>query len=1625
MGGKKGGGSAHVPYEAPNTLYSKQQVKVLDVISEGPVEGLVNGNAHPFKSIYFNDTPVQAANDAFNFFGFNLAMTTGERDQTYLPEFDVVEKTNQVNADVKFDSPITRTVTDPNVSAIRVTVGANGLLLVKDNGDRVGTSVSVQVSILKNGSIYTSQVKTIEGKGTESFYQDVKFEDLPEVPFDVRVTRITADSSSDKLQNSTVFPSFVESIDAKLSYKHLAVAGYKFDAQQFGSSLPRINTLMKLQIVDIPTNYDPINRVYTGMWDGSFKKSWTDNPAWIIYHFARNNRFGGNIDARYINRAALYKVSQFCDEMVDDGRGGKEPRVTFNALYTSSKPFHERLQDMASAIFGLAFWDGQYLTFTLDRDEDPVHVYTNANVIGGSFTYEGISHNAVITDVQVQYNDKNDAYRQKIEVVEDLDLLRRYPRNTKKVGGEGCTSQGQAHRLGRYILEKSKLQEVVNFVVGRDGLRHRPHDVIQIADNHAAGANIGGRIKSIEGNTVTLDREVENTKDAVFSYAGIVDGKFSRIEVDVLDQPSPTTLVLKEVTSDLKKFTTWNLSRTDVKPKYYRALGISDNGDGTYAIKAIEHEMGLQDRISDGIEFERDPDSIWTSYPEISNGTVGNNGDEIIITWDNINNDTTALTYTVKLYKDGIIYRTYEDLREPVLRFDGLPDGSYVAEIQARNARGQLSNILKQYFDLNFTITALTTRSEIFSVRINWQLPTIVNTSISTEIWRADVDDINEARALVVLPYPQSEYVDPGMSISEEYYYWARVSGRDGTTGEFTRSIYGKPSGNADDILGYLDGKISDKEISKDLQDQFDRNIDDKIGDIKLEIDSELDGIGIDLIGINSELDNIKTDITGIDSEIDGIKSDIISIDSEIESVKSDAEKALQDAEQNAKDILEKSEIIDSVSKKQGQAEANWLLAQMANVSAQKSQFSRSDVLTAQVANNISKIENVESVIVTDREATAFRFGQLNSRVGDAESKIISVEETLSDEIKAEASKREALEAVFDLSKASQQLQLMTQSSTDKSLSSRLFSMSASTANAHAKYDELQEVVATNEEARVTSEQKLQAEINSSKAEIGRIDQVMTSEFASQATSISNLSSELDGAKADIKQAEQTIVDNEKAQAKKNDEFNAQFDENEAKQQLSILTESTSTHSLSQRYMLLSAQTANSSAKIEDLQKVFADSEIAWGVVESRLQSQINDSKSEMSRIDKVSSEREKAQSIVNESLASELGTAKSDIEETKETIATNESAQAKRNESFDSKFDESEAQQQLSILTESTSSRSLSQRYLILSAQTANSSAKLESLEKVFADSETAWAVTESRLQAEIDASKSQISRIDKVIVDNEKAQSTAMSNLSSEIEDAKANITGIESTIATDKESQSLKNQEIDAELGENKAEQQLANMSQASDSYAKAQRLSVLSAQTANSQAKIQEIDEVVANEKEATAEQIRQLNSKVGENSSSITETSKTVADISGKVSSMWTLKVDANGAVGGIMLGSDGKESLFKVAADTFVISSGDQSVNMFTMQQIDGKKVAAFNVDDLIVKGSLSGEVLKANSKIISPEIEGGKLNIGGGKFTVSESGEVDIRANATKNVGMQITNDRINVYDENGRLRVRMGRLR
>ena len=670
MGGKSGGGQ-HVPYEAPNSLSSAQSLKIIDVVSEGEIAGFANGQDAPFKSVFLNDTVVQNADGSFNFKGITGFFQRGTPDQSYVPGFDASERTVSVSAAVKYSTPVVRSVSDPLVSRLRVTVGVERNARVADNGDTLAADTSLTVTLAgKSGSV-SQQVRFTE-KGSGAYYQDAVFDKLPSVPFTVRVSRNTPDSTSDKVSNNTFFASFVEIVDARLCYPHTAFAALHIDSDQFGSSVPRRNFLIRGLLLQVPSNYDPETRSYAGIWDGSFKTAWTNNPAWVFYDLLTRPRYSTlarRLLPGQIDKWALYEIGRYCDDLVPDGFGGREPRYVCNAYITDMKQAGELLQTLCSVFCGLPLWNGERLSVVADLDADPIALYTNANVLDGQFSYGSAALKSIHTAVQVQYLDKNDSYRAKTEYVADDEAVARYGLNIKQVTAFGCDSRGQAVRFAQWTLQMElRQQNTVTFTVGREGLKHLPWDIVQVMDNDYAGAELSGRLKAVSGDTATLDRPVKNAVGSMLrlpSADGIVSAK-------VTAQPAPDTRVL-DAAPAVAEGDVWILSGR-VKPRLFRCVGIKENTEGgTYTVTALLHDPAKYAAVDTSADFSREVHSLRRADPLLANPSLHAGGGKVTLTWDNLTADGQVLSYDIKIYRDGKLYRHIPDAASAEIVLHGLP----------------------------------------------------------------------------------------------------------------------------------------------------------------------------------------------------------------------------------------------------------------------------------------------------------------------------------------------------------------------------------------------------------------------------------------------------------------------------------------------------------------------------------------------------------------------------------------------------------------------------------------------------------------------------------------------------------------------------------------------------------------------------------------------------------------------------------------------------------------------------------------------------------------------------------------------------------------------------------------
>ena len=790
----KGGGGGHTPVEAKETSRSKQLVKIVEVISEGEVEGLADG----MKSVYFDNTPVQNKDGSYNFNNVQLEGRVGSQVQDVIAGFNTSEKEVSVGTQVRKNLPITRTVTDNKVSRLRLTIGVQSLFNQNENGDTNGTTVELVITI---GS--QSYPVSISGKYSSQYLQQHTFDNLPQVPFTVKVERVTEDSKSQRLQNNTVWSSYTEIIDTEFTYPNTALIGVKFDSEYFSNIPSRTYDLLGLR-VKVPSNYDTRTRKYTGMWDGTFKTDWTDNPAWILYDVVTSKRYGlGNRLGEFgADKWTLYQVSQYCDQLVPDGFGGQEPRFTCNAWLTEQRSAYDVINDICSIFRAMPVWNGQQLTVVMDRPSDPVWTYTNANVEKGEFNYAFSAKKARHNAIQVEYADKDNGYEKAIEYVSDDESIRRNGLNVKKITAFGCTSRGQAHRTGLWLLQTEKLEtKTVSFVVGAEGLMHVPGDIIKVADTYYAGTNVGGRVLSVNGKKVTLDREISVNGNSYFSYIN-AQAKHQDIKIVSVNGAEVT---LDQEPTGLEAYGVWSLSTQQVTSQLFKVLSVKKENKGKYTITALQHEPQKEAIIDNGAKFEPKATSIL-SVPQVSNIGVTANPDGSVSFAGDVTGGNGVIKYDFRIYKDGALYDIRLGQTSPNLNLDGLENGEYSVLIQVKNEKGQVLSERTQTFviDKPPAPTGVRVTGGLGNITIEWDW---INNATATEIFVSKTDDIKTATRLTRVT---AKMYSHEVGAKQVRYYWLRHT-RGVNVGPFSQQggLRGESAVDIDAELEVLNKKLS------------------------------------------------------------------------------------------------------------------------------------------------------------------------------------------------------------------------------------------------------------------------------------------------------------------------------------------------------------------------------------------------------------------------------------------------------------------------------------------------------------------------------------------------------------------------------------------------------------------------------------------------------------------------------------------------------------------------------------------------------------------------------------------------------------------------------------------------
>lgn len=834
----KGSSKGHTPREAKDNLKSTQLLSVIDAISEGPVEGPVDG----LKSVLLNSTPVLDTEGNTNISGVTVVFRAGEQEQTPPEGFESSGSETVLGTEVKYDTPITRTITSANIDRLRFTFGVQALVETTSKGDRNPSEVRLLVQIQRNGGWVTEKDITIKGKTTSQYLASVVVDNLPPRPFNIRMRRMTPDSTTDQLQNKTLWSSYTEIIDVKQCYPNTALVGVQVDSEQFGSQQVSRNYHLRGRILQVPSNYNPQTRQYSGIWDGTFKPAYSNNMAWCLWDMLTHPRYGmgKRLGAADVDKWALYVIGQYCDQSVPDGFGGTEPRITCNAYLTTQRKAWDVLSDFCSAMRCMPVWNGQTLTFVQDRQSDKVWTYNRSNVVmpddGAPFRYSFSAlkdrHNAV----EVNWIDPSNGWETATELVEDTQAIARYGRNVTKMDAFGCTSRGQAHRAGLWLIKTELLEtQTVDFSVGAEGLRHVPGDVIEICDDDYAGISIGGRVLAVNSQTrtLTLDREITLPSSGT-TLISLVDGEGNPVSVEVQSVTDGVKVKVSRVPDGVAEYSVWGLKLPTLRQRLFRCVSIRENDDGTYAITAVQHVPEKEAIVDNGAHFDGDLSGTVNGVtpPAVQHLTAEVSADsgeyQVLARWDTpkvVKGVSFLLRLTVTADDGSERLVSTARTTETTYRFRQLALGNYRLTVRAVNAWGQQGDPAS----VSFRIAAPAAPSRIeltpgyFQITATPHLA-VYDPTVQFEFWFSEkrIADIRQvettARYLGTALYwiAASINIKPG----HDYYFYIRSVNTVGKSA-FVEAV-GQPSDDASGYLDFFKGEIGKTHLAQELWTQID-----------------------------------------------------------------------------------------------------------------------------------------------------------------------------------------------------------------------------------------------------------------------------------------------------------------------------------------------------------------------------------------------------------------------------------------------------------------------------------------------------------------------------------------------------------------------------------------------------------------------------------------------------------------------------------------------------------------------------------------------------------------------------------------------------------------------------------
>lgn len=837
-GSKGGSAKPHTPVEMEDNLISINKIKVLLAVSDGECDPEFS-----LKNLLLDDVPVMNEDGTYNYNGVTAEFRPGTQDQEYIKGFTDTSSEITVARDITTSTPYVINVTNRTLSAIRIKMLIPQGVKQENNGDRVGVEVTYRVEMAVDGGAYQEFFTDVISGKTTSGYDRSRRIDLPDFNQQVliRISRVTGDSSSSNIVDKIRLQSYAEVIDAKFRYPLTGLVFVEFDSELFPNRMPNISTRKRWKIINVPSNYDPETRTYNGAWDGTWKKAWSNNPAFVLYDLITNQRYG--LDQRELgiplDKWSIYEAAQYCDQMVPDGKGGTEPRYLCDVVIQSQIEAYELVRDICSIFRGMSFWNGESLSIVVDKPREPSYIFTNDNVVNGDFSYTYASEKSMYTQCNVTFDDEQNLYNQDIEGVFDVEAALRFGHNPTSITAIGCTRRSEANRRGRWILKTNLKSTTVNFATGLEGMIPSIGDVIAVADNFHSSAlmlNLSGRLMEVSGLQIFLPFKVD-ARPGDFIMINRPDGKPAKRTIANVSADGKTIELNVGFNFDIAPDTVFAIDRTDIALQQYVVTTITkgDNEDEfTYSITAVEYDPNKYDEIDYGVNIDDRPTSIVQpdvlAMPEnvvvssYSRVVQGLSVETMHISWDKV---PYASLYEVQWRKDNGNWHNVPQTANKETEVEGIYAGNYHVRVRAVSAGGSASpwskivsasltgKVGKPGAPTNLTASD----NEIFGIRVKWAMPADATDTAYIELQQSKDGSEENASLLSLVPYPQREYWHSILPSGFINWYRVRSVDKIGNVSDWTDFVSGMSSTNTDEILGDILDDILNSDEFQDFKE--------------------------------------------------------------------------------------------------------------------------------------------------------------------------------------------------------------------------------------------------------------------------------------------------------------------------------------------------------------------------------------------------------------------------------------------------------------------------------------------------------------------------------------------------------------------------------------------------------------------------------------------------------------------------------------------------------------------------------------------------------------------------------------------------------------------------------------